>query len=259
MPSIRQPIHYLYALSLTASGWAWEFLRRNPGYRIAWSLELQAARRARARPPGVRTREPVDRAAPWGLRYLEPPSRPGSIVVPFWRADAIPAPARVGALGGTATPDEFLDLFAAPGNKAVCLTPEGAYAVLEIGRTTARVLFTDPSDLRDRMPIEIRMGNAAEREAGLRYLVRSDPAAASRFAPANPRRLMQQLQALDGRLVGASLRQIAEAVYGPEPVAGDWNRPDGVLERRTRYLVERGAMLMNGGYRRLLKPLGTQA
>ena len=67
--------------------------------------------------------------------------------------------------------------------------------------------------------------------------------------------LMRQLQALDLARAGARHRQIAEAIFGAEAVAADWSRPGGVLKRRTRYLVQRGTALMNGAYRRLLRPL----
>ena len=55
-----------------------------------------------------------------------------------------------------------------------------------------------------------------------------------------------------------SLREIAEAVYGLEAVAREWANPDGVLRRRTRYLVKRGVELMDGAYQGLLKPLKTK-
>ena len=265
MPELRTSAYYTYTLLLNASGWAWEFLRRNLLYRHAWALERKAERRALARPSGVRPRAPRDRASPWGLRFLEPPHLTGLEVVPFWRTDAIPAPARAGIVAGAAPASELFDLFAEPGDKAVCLTPEGALAVIEIGRTTVRLRFADPAELRDQLPLEVRMAetpsDTRERDAALRFVHRGTLAAApaGRYVPGNVVRLMQQLQALDGRLAGAGPREIAEAVYGPEVVARDWSNPDGLLQRRTHYLIERGTALMSGAYRTLLKPLRTLA
>jgi hypothetical protein len=58
------------------------------------------------------------------------------------------------------------------------------------------------------------------------------------------------LQALDTRLTGASLREVADALFGPDVVAKDWHA-DGALRARVRRLVRRGQTLMRGGYRRL--------
>ena len=59
------------------------------------------------------------------------------------------------------------------------------------------------------------------------------------------------LQALDGTLAGARLREVAEALYGPATVAADWHA-DSALRARVRRLAQRGTVLMRGGYRRLL-------
>lgn len=56
MRDIDQPTAaYLYTLSLDGPGLAWEYLRRNPGYRADFAQAAQGA---------------VARAAePWGLRF----------------------------------------------------------------------------------------------------------------------------------------------------------------------------------------------
>ncbi|MDQ2102808.1 DNA -binding domain-containing protein, partial [Azospirillum isscasi] len=63
--------------------------------------------------------------------------------------------------------------------------------------------------------------------------------------------LRHALQALDAALAGASLRDTAEAVFGPKRVAADWFR-SSPLRDQVRYLVRRGRRLMAGGYRDLL-------
>ena len=52
---------YLYALHLDGPALAWEYLRRHPGYRLAWRLQATDAGAAR----------------PWGLRTLEDPTLDG--------------------------------------------------------------------------------------------------------------------------------------------------------------------------------------
>ena len=45
---------YLYVLSLDGPGRAWEYLRRNPGYRLSWTRT---------------DREDTEVASLWGLRF----------------------------------------------------------------------------------------------------------------------------------------------------------------------------------------------
>ncbi len=65
-------------------------------------------------------------------------------------------------------------------------------------------------------------------------------------------RLRTVLQALDGRLAGASHREIAMALFGAARVEADWADPRGHMRDRVRRAVHRGQGLMNGGYRRFL-------
>ena len=66
---------------------------------------------------------------------------------------------------------------------------------------------------------------------------------------------LHTLQALDAALAGASLREVAEGLFGVD-AAADWYS-DGGLRSKVRRLVHRGDALMRGGYRRLaqLPPL----
>ena len=57
--------------------------------------------------------------------------------------------------------------------------------------------------------------------------------------------------ALDGRLAGKSLRQIAVDLYGEARVAEEW-RSDGSMRGRVRWRVKQALKLMNGGYRDLI-------
>ena len=77
------------------------------------------------------------------------------------------------------------------------------------------------------------------------------PAGTARSRPA-PAALLElnTLQALDGTLAGASLRDVAEGLFGVDAVAADWYA-DSALRARVRRLVHRGDALMRGGYRRL--------
>ena len=62
---------------------------------------------------------------------------------------------------------------------------------------------------------------------------------------------MELLRALDGRLGGKSLRQIAVDLYGEARVAKEWSS-DGSMRGRVRWRVKQALRLMNGGYRELI-------
>lgn len=66
-------------------------------------------------------------------------------------------------------------------------------------------------------------------------------------------RLCSALRVLDGRLAGASYRDIAVALFGPDRVNDDWNAGSDHLKNRIRRAAQRGNFLMQGGYRELLK------
>ena len=57
--------------------------------------------------------------------------------------------------------------------------------------------------------------------------------------------------ALDARLAGKSLRQIAVDLYGEARVAEEWSS-DGSMRGRVRWRLKQALKLMNGGYRALV-------
>jgi hypothetical protein len=67
------------------------------------------------------------------------------------------------------------------------------------------------------------------------------------------RRLRIVLQALDGWLAGASHRDISCALFGDKRTKADWTDPSGHLRDTTRRAILRGRLLMNGGYKALLR------
>lgn len=76
----------------------------------------------------------------------------------------------------------------------------------------------------------------------------------TRRFPAEPRgaRLHMILQALDGSLAGASRRDIAMEIFGPDRVAEAWRDPRSHLRDAVRRAISRGRMLMMGGYRQFV-------
>lgn len=67
------------------------------------------------------------------------------------------------------------------------------------------------------------------------------------------RRLRLVLQALDAFLAGAPHREISCALFGEKRTNADWSDPSDHLRDATRRVVRRGRLLMNGGYKNLLR------
>lgn len=66
-------------------------------------------------------------------------------------------------------------------------------------------------------------------------------------------RLLMIMRALDGSLAGATQRDIAALLVGPERAEADWRHPGQHLRDQVRRAVGRGHALMNGGYLALLR------
>ena len=67
------------------------------------------------------------------------------------------------------------------------------------------------------------------------------------------KRLLDMIRALDGHLEGASYRQVAMALYGPEAV-GRFPWKISSVRGQTIRLVTDAVAMMDGGYRKLLRP-----
>jgi hypothetical protein len=61
------------------------------------------------------------------------------------------------------------------------------------------------------------------------------------------------LRAHDARLAGASQRDIAAALFGPDRVRDDWAGSSDYLRLRVQRLVRAGDRMVGGGYRDLLR------
>ena len=73
--------------------------------------------------------------------------------------------------------------------------------------------------------------------------------------PADPRvaRWLTALRVQDALLEGASQREIGEALFGEDRVAGEWDGASDSLRSRARRLVREARQLARGGWRQLLR------
>ncbi|MBS0597131.1 MAG: DUF2285 domain-containing protein [Proteobacteria bacterium] len=223
---------YLYVLCLDTLALAWEYLRRHPDYRLDW---LRYQRRSQVAQPAAHR---------WGLRLLEDPALDARDAQPAW----LPGSDAVVQLYPDADPPADAAHFAfwrIPGHKQLLHDGKG---LALIARSPCRWLrFALAPGLEDGMAVAYAYRGGAHAPGTL--LTDAAPMARPRPPPAALLEL-HTLQALDATLAGASLREVAEGLFGADAVASDWHA-DGELRARVRRLVRRGTALMRGGYRRL--------
>lgn len=234
-PEAWQPsAAYLYVLYLDGPALAWEYLRRNPDYRRDW---WRYRRRASA----------IFAARRWGLYRLENPGLDALDAHPAWcsepagtiqfHPDLAPA--------GDAVP---FDLWNIAGHKH--LFHDGQHLSLTAWLPGRWQRFALAPALEHGMPYvhALHDGDSPPLMGSTSSSWARSWARPGRAALLEP----HTLQTLDGTLAGATLREVAEALYGSATVAADWHA-DSALRARVRRLAQRGAVLMRGGYRRLLQ------
>lgn len=239
---------YLYVLHLDGPALAWEYLRRHPGYRQAWHTRA------------------ADAAQPWGLRTLEDPALDAREALPDWLNARACTICVIPDDDPTPETSPFV-LWRLPGRKQ--LQHDGRSLVLAARWPGCCVRLILAPELHDGMPHAFAM--RACREPGARYrdlanaldqlatASRCEPSAATCPRPSQSAlQALLTLQALDASQAGASLREIAEGLFGSTEVASDWHA-DSALRARVRRLVQRGRALVDGGYRELagLDPLAS--
>ncbi|MDC6282721.1 DUF2285 domain-containing protein [Ralstonia pseudosolanacearum] len=233
---------YLYVLHLDDLALAWEYLRRHPEYRRDW----------------LRRRSEPETAHTWGLRMLEDPALDARDAHPAW-FPGHPCAAQlhpdIDPPSGAA-PFEFWRI---PGHKH--LVHDGQRLMLTTRWPGCCLRLTLAPGLEDGMAYVYAI-RACDMPCARHCTLRAEldklavapegrPAAVARPRPA-PTALQElhTLQALDANLAGASLREVAEGLFGTDAVVKGWYA-DGGLRSRVRRLVRRGQGLMRGGYRRL--------
>ena len=233
---------YLYVLHLDDLALAWEYLRRHPDYRRDW----------------LRRRRKPDAAHSWGLRMLEDPAMDARDAHPAW----LPGHPCAAQLHPDIDPPPDADAFEfwrVPGRKQ--LIHDGKRLVLVSHWPGCCLRLALAPGLEDGMAYLYATRACAAPCARYRTLATeldalsaatvAAPAAAARSRPTPAAVLeLHTLQALDATLAGASLREVAEGLFGADAVVADWHK-DSALRARVRRLVRRGEALMRGGYRSL--------
>jgi hypothetical protein len=156
------------------------------------------------------------------------------------------------------------DLLPAAGNLSSRLddTPEysddqGVHSMVESGASPIRLIRLPGVEAETTLAAVVPLDadgfdriDAIERL--LRALLARSVARDTRLTPQQKLRQRQMLQATDGRMNGASIREIAAVLFGVERVAAEhW--PTSTLRVTTSVLVSDGMAMIAGGYRSLLR------
>jgi hypothetical protein len=264
-PDWRDSTSYEYTLSLPKQGWAWECLRRNPEFRKA-GQGLKAGPISGGKPGRTvrvaTTVQALQSLENWGVLFFDDLDKTAEDALVFWRPRDCPFVVPVWAIevDGAARVDCF-GLSRIGCRKAVLVTPEDSTHLLltEAGRAI-QLIWKGADVLNDRLvlaaPIELFSRTDRERLAMRRLWAlqrrRSIPRHLFGRHPGS-KRLRMALQALDGRLAGASWRQVAAAVFGENKAAEAWAGDSRWLLDKTRRLFWQGEAYMKGKYREFLR------
>lgn len=249
------PDDYAYIDDLPVTGGAWEFLRRSPDYREAWT----AAQSGPVEPPGGGTNTARD----WGLLRFADPDHDARTTDVFWQPELLADVVRLReARQGADHSLLHLDLASWPGRHASHCDDSGLHLILTLNGVEHRVWVTDGRGPPRGAPLEAAVdisGLIGRRmEATLRFLRGTTQPAIPVGRKLRPARSLglrhrHMLLALDARMAGATMREVAALVFGARRLRDGWtgNRP---LQNQTRFLVRSAILAMGGGYRALLKP-----
>lgn len=256
----RKREDYAHTRELEGTGWAWEFLRRNVGYRDDF-LSSERSELVLVRLPNGATLYKLptqDLAAEgWGLSILADPDKTALAQDLFW-LPAVTTHTAICALRPAS--DGFGDTLSLgwfTARTAVLLQDSSEVVTVRAAGRAATILVVSGSVLAGPKAVSFShegfqtLSRHVETLRILQQLMTETPNANSTGQGADSKYL-SYLIALDGHLEGRSYRDVAEVIFGKERVGRHWTDDTRWMKSKVRRAVERGIALMNGGYRDLL-------
>lgn len=254
---------YLYTEWFNGPQWAWEYLRRNPEFRVDWKETQLGVGLSGYDPPttaivSLEKETPLSR---WGCLFATAPDQDAVLASVFWVPDACSSVLRLTARPLTslvdATPFKLSDI-ACP--SVLLEFPEGPQHLLFRDEGRRLQLAFDGADVMK--PVRLVTNGAPDKNiagAQLRSLhCFNDLRLSGRLYASHfrrtpmPQRLRIALRVLDADLSGALQETIAANIFTSEYEAGRWHMPGQPLRDRVRRALYRARALMGGGYRALL-------
>lgn len=248
VPAWRDAAAYRPLVALDRSGWAWEWLRRDPAYR-------RAARTGMDPPAGSGGGKAS--ALAWGLHRFEDPALPADRARPMWTR-------RVSAF--------ILEAIARPGDGQgfdLAVIARRAVSVAGPGGRVHHLLSDGPTSLRIDLvggspasgPVRLLFEVAGPAQLGthialleqLEMLWRSGRLVQTApLSPARVARLARLLRVQDALAEGATQRLIAEHLFDASVADPHWRIELPTVRSQVQRLVRGARAMAAGGYWALL-------
>ena len=240
---------YAPLLEADRSIFAWEWLRRDPGYRHAARAALQGGRPAGNRPAPER----------WGLHAFERPHLGAPDARPVWRADIHPYVLKVHADRPLQACDSF-ELGKLAASPTFMTTPDGyEHLLISDGLRAIRIDVLAGSLKEGPVRLHYRLAGFASAEKPLLTLRRllalwrtGRFSAALHSGETRARRFVLMLRAHDAIASGATQREIAAVLLSAEAEEDRWRVKAPTLRLRAQRLVRNARAMAAGGYVSLL-------
>lgn len=250
-PDWRDAAAYAPLFNADRSLFAWEWLRRDPGYRAAAEGSLSANAAI------AETAAPAER---FGLVVFEPPHLTVPYARPLWRLDVHPfvLPVEVGRAALWAA--NYIDVESMRDLARIVGGGGAEHLLLSDGLHSVRL--DGPPGAFKSGPVCLRYSIegliAAERPLLTlrRFLALCRSGRFSRSLhprEARARRWIMMLRAHDGLMAGADQRQIAEELLSSSVGEPRWRSRESSVRSQVQRLVRAALVSAAGGYRRLLR------
>ena len=246
----RDAAAYAPLLVADRSIFAWEWLRRDPGYRAAAERALQG-----------RSHTDDEPLAPerWGLHAFEPPDLPAPLARPVWNADIHSHILEVEA-GRPTEASDSIDIARFGGGARLVTSDAREHLLISDGLRAIRLdvltgtLASGPARLRCRLS---GLASAEQPLLTLRRLLalwRTGRFSRSLHPPeARAPRWLLMLRAHDALVAGADQREIAVELLSREAAEPRWRSRCPSVRLQVQRLVRSARRMAGGGYASLLK------
>ena len=233
----RDATAYAALRSCARSRFAWEWLRRTPVYRKAWSENASAM------------------ASTFGLCRLEDPAL-GAAARPIWRKDVLEDVLVASAV--TARCDDPFDLRTVAHLATLSFSDDVEHLLLSDGRRELRVditrgtLTNGPVDLRWSLSGSCHLGPTLDALSAFAGLARQRSMPRMQTISRAARWAMV-LRAHDAVAVGASQHDLAKMLYGHLVSPKRWRIETPEARSRVQRLVSQAKVMISGGWREFLR------
>jgi hypothetical protein len=251
----REAEAYAPLLDADRSIFAWEWLRRDPGYRrAALAAGGPVAGTDAARPDA------------WGLCAFEHPDAAAPRARPLWKSAIHPAVLEV-VVECRRSGADSVDLRGFGGLVIIAGTGCGTeHVLISDGLRAIRLDIVDGSIGTGLVQLRYLLAGMASVESRLptllRFLAFCRTGRFSRSlhsAETRAGRWLTMLRAHDAMAIGANQREIAAVLLNPEAAQPKWRVGSPSLRSRVQRLVRGASLMAGGGYRALLKDRGPSA